>query len=112
MSGGHWNYENDYQLKDLLQNIARDLRDDYPQLASIFYILSATLPEITHEIDWDICGDSVIEDKDAFDKKSADKIRKLLKATKTVADLQKKINDAQKTIDGLLNDITKYNENH
>lgn len=76
MSGGHWNYAG-FTIQDRLQEIAYDenVLKRWPLVAESFRRLADTIYDVEHAMDWDISGDSSIEDDAAFDKQSARLLR-------------------------------------
>jgi len=78
MSGGHFGYVGT-KIKDNLLTIAGDVYVDrrFPKLAQLFDDLGAIFEAVEHEIDWDMCGDSMIEDDEAFEREA---LMKLLEA--------------------------------
>lgn len=71
MSGGHWNY-NQHTIRSILMDVATDskVKKRFPKLAKKLRHLGDELECIVHELDWDISGDSSIEDDKYFEKDS------------------------------------------
>lgn len=79
MSGGHWNYRQ-YSIRDNLTDVGRDgdviLR--FPKLAHIIRNLGEVLEKIIHELDYDLSGDSSIDDDLKFEEYSINMIAEIL----------------------------------
>lgn len=67
MSGGHWHYAGE-KIHNLLTTIAidQDVRARWPRLSKLFGRLAPVLAYIEEEMDWDLSGDTKIEDDAAF----------------------------------------------
>ena len=71
MSGGHWNFSGNRIRMDL-SRIAEDsiTQKRWPLIAELMKMFSEQLYEIEHEMDWDVCLDSQIENDQEFDLSS------------------------------------------
>lgn len=72
MSGGYWNYTG-FKIQQNLQSVAEDesVRERWPIISKIFSPLSDILYDIEHNMDWDLSGDSRIEEDESFDRAAA-----------------------------------------
>lgn len=80
MSGGHWEYR-DSQISEILQTVGQDGKviQRFPKLAQVFRDLGEKLGDITHELDWDFSGDSMIEDDRKFELECLEEMAAVLK---------------------------------
>lgn len=71
MSGGHWDYKQ-HDIRSILHDVAHDIsvKKRFPKLAKKLRRLGDELECIVHELDWDLSGDSTIEDDKYFEKDS------------------------------------------
>ena len=71
MSGGHFDYVQ-YRITEGLLEFGSDkeVKKRFPTLSKKLRHLSLFLVEILHDIDWDLSGDSSIEDDKEFEKES------------------------------------------
>ena len=76
MSGGHFDYQG-FKLREILENISTDekVASRWPMLSKALGALGPLLDDLEHEMDWDLSGDSSIEDDEAFDRKSMEQLR-------------------------------------
>lgn len=76
MSGGHWNYAG-FRLQDTLQEISGDetVKQRWPEIGEAFGRLADALYDIEHAMDWDICGDSMIEDDRTWQANAMERLR-------------------------------------
>lgn len=79
MSGGHWNYVG-FRLQDGLQEIASDesVQRRWPRIAGAFNRLANALYAIEHDMDWDLCSDSAIENDGAWQAEAMDRLQRSL----------------------------------
>lgn len=87
MSGGHWNYRNEYEdWRSTLPEVIQDIKEDYPRLAARLKEIDdellaaeekyrAAFQKITHDLDWAQCGDTWIEDRAAFEAEALAKLQ-------------------------------------
>jgi len=77
MSGGHWDYSH-FRIRDGLENVGEDgniiLR--FPKLAQVFRDLAGFMDDTINDLDYDLSGDTEIENDKDFEEKA---IRELLK---------------------------------
>ena len=68
MSGGHFDYAGG-KILVALESISHDddVRDGWPRLAKVLCDLAYVLAKIERDIDYDLSGDSQIEDRAAFE---------------------------------------------
>lgn len=80
MSGGHWNYDQ-HKMEYFMDAVANDghVIQRFPKLAQTFRALGETLGKIAHDLDWDICGDSSINDDAAFESRAIEMLGLALK---------------------------------
>ena len=71
MSGGHWGY-GQHQMESFMNDVARDpdVRARFPKLAARFEQLAGHIGKVAHDLDWDLSGDSSIEDDAAFEARA------------------------------------------
>lgn len=98
MSGGQWDYKDQYEMQEVLAAIALDLREEYPKLSLIFSVLTSELPKLTHELDYDFSSDSLIEDKSKFDNEQSKKLLQQLGAITKLGELQVELDKLKKKI--------------
>lgn len=79
MSGGHWDYRQ-YQAVELLEDVGKtgEVVIRFPKLAQVFRDCAQLLDDTLHDIDWDLSGDSSIENDEEFEKQFIKKIGFLL----------------------------------
>ena len=67
MSGGYWQYLGS-RLNDACEQIAEDVTvlERWPRLAELLSALGPVLQKAEHAMDWDLSGDSPIDDDAAF----------------------------------------------
>jgi hypothetical protein len=75
MSGGHWDYQ-EHQVRDLLERVAEDtqVKARFPSLAVELAATATILHEIIHALDYDLSGDTSIQDDTAFEKQALRKL--------------------------------------
>ena len=73
MSGGDWNYF-DRRFNYELEDFCDDIKERFPGLAKELLKKGRVVCEIIHDIDYDVCGDAIIENDDDFE---IDSIKKL-----------------------------------
>lgn len=80
MSGGHWDYE-DSRIVELLEKISNDgyVIKRFPALTVVLRTIGKTLGDIAHDLDWDLSGDSMIENDQQFEIESIKKLGQCLK---------------------------------
>lgn len=83
MSGGHWDYRQ-YQLRELLEDIGNDgaVVQRLPKLAQIFRGFGRLFDNTIHMLDWDLSGDTSINNNvgdEEFEKIFIDEIGKIVK---------------------------------
>lgn len=85
MSGGTWDYNQfriEQGLKEMLEEDEdmeyHNLKEDFPKLYKYFKELAEVLPKVIHDLDWAYAGDTIIDDKEAFEKEALSKLKKLL----------------------------------
>ena len=68
MSGGHWDYEQ-FRVRECMQNVGEDgqVIIRFPKLAQVMRDLGEVLEDIIHDLDWDLSGDTEIDDDPAFE---------------------------------------------
>ena len=76
MSGGHFEYCQS-RMRNCLERIAEDeeILQRWPRLAQRLDMLAHVLNDIIHDIDWDLSGDSIIEDDKQFELISLKKLQ-------------------------------------
>lgn len=67
MSGGHWDYSG-LKIQESLERISQceTVQERWPYIASFLQSLGTALYQIEHDLDWDICMDSIIKDDGQF----------------------------------------------
>jgi hypothetical protein len=80
MSGGHWDYKQ-FEVRDGLQMVGNDRQiiQKAPKIAQIYRSLATILEDNMHQMDYDLSGDSSIEDWKAFEKKFIEQLWKAIK---------------------------------
>jgi hypothetical protein len=86
MSGGHWDHQQ-HRVRDCLDDVTRDpeVRKRWPRSARVLADLSDALADVLHDMDWDLSGDSCIEDDPGFDQECINKL------TRAVHDCSRKL---------------------
>jgi hypothetical protein len=108
MSGGHWNYS-----QHTVNNFMKDFSGDttvysrFPDLAKTTHKLSLILDYVFHAIDWDLSGDSSIEDDFVYEDVASDLIKFAVITDDKKAEEQYKI--INKKIDYLIDKFKKLN---
>jgi len=74
MSGGHWNYAQ-HQVEEALQDVGDDAYRRWPETGRIFEALAKVVPQIMHDMDWDLSGDTCIEQDVKFDMECVEKLK-------------------------------------
>ena len=71
MSGGHFNHIQ-HSIENGLNDFGRDpeVKERLPKLSKALKGLALELGEILHDIDWDLSGDSSIDDDATFDREA------------------------------------------
>lgn len=69
MSGGHWDYCQ-FRVRDHLNDVANDgeIIRRFPKVAQVLRGFAYLLEDTIHKLDYDISGDSEIEDDEKFEK--------------------------------------------
>lgn len=73
MSGGEWNYFHrkfDYELEDF----CKDIEERFPELSSRLLAKGKCICEIINDIDYDVSGDTIIQNDYDFENKSIKKL--------------------------------------
>ena len=75
MSGGHWDYSQ-YKIADDLHHIACDAsaKIRWPKLTTVLDALGEALGEIIGDMDYDLSGDSTINDDHEFEMLALQKL--------------------------------------
>jgi len=73
MSGGEWNYF-DRRFNCDLEEFCNDIKERFPTLAEELLKKGKIICEIVHDIDYDVCGDTMIEDDADFEINSTKKL--------------------------------------
>jgi len=74
MSGGQWNYE-DKRMRDVFEEIGdEEVKRRWPKTAEMIKLLGSSLCDVTHEMDWDLSGDTHHDDDKAFDRECQAKL--------------------------------------
>jgi len=75
MSGGHWDYCQ-HMIRYNLEGISEDpeVKERFPLLAKKLSKLATILDSIIHDLDWDLSGDSEIENDMDFELESLGKL--------------------------------------
>lgn len=86
MSGGHWDYIG-FKIADALNDIGRDqeVMGRFPRLAEILPRLGEILGQIEHDLDWDLSGDTNIQDDRTFEDKALKDLREWAKGLDPMA---------------------------
>ena len=79
MSGGQWDYCGS-KIKHALQEVAEEdiVLNRFPVLAKVLYSLGDILYDIEHDLDWDICDDSYIEDDRKWEEEMLKQLEKVI----------------------------------
>lgn len=77
MSGGNWDYFH-IRFSYELEEFCDDIKERFPELSNELLKNGKTISEIIHDIDYDVCGDSIIMDDKEFEKKSLSKLKEIL----------------------------------
>ena len=74
MSGGHFDHIQ-YRVEEGLSEFGRnsEVRERWPKLAKTLRGLSSVVGEVLHDIDWDLSGDSTVDEN--FEAKSISKFQ-------------------------------------
>jgi len=77
MSGGHWEYQQ-FQAFGLLRSVAEDVdvAKRFPKLCEVLEKLTSQLDDVVHDLDYDLEGDSLIKNDEAFEKEAIEKLQK------------------------------------
>lgn len=73
MSGGEWNYF-DRRFNYDLEEFCNDIKERFPTLAKELLKKGKIVCEIVHDIDYDVCGDTIIKDDADFEINSTKKL--------------------------------------
>jgi len=75
MSGGHWDYCQ-YRIEEYLDRVGTDgyVIMRFPKLAQVLRDLGVQLNSIVHDLDWDISGDTIIDNDKEFEEASIKKL--------------------------------------
>ncbi|MCK4454434.1 hypothetical protein KAU51_03830 [Candidatus Parcubacteria bacterium] len=73
MSGGEWNYF-DRRFNYDLEEFCNDIKERFPTLAEELLKKGKIICEIVHDIDYDVCSDTMIEDDADFEINSTKKL--------------------------------------
>lgn len=76
MSGGEWNYF-DRRFNYELEDFCGDIKERFPALAEELLKKGKIICEIVHDIDYDVCGDTKIENDAEFELSSLKKLREI-----------------------------------
>ena len=87
MSGGHFNYCQ-YRAEECFEEVSRDIyvRQRFPALRVLFKGLADILGDALHDIDWDLSGDSSIDDDPKFESDLIVSIEELLREVRDELD--------------------------
>lgn len=87
MSGGHYDYE-EFRITEVTERVAADLRCpenpekpwmiNDPVLGDLVSEVGQALYEVVHGLDYHICGDAEIKDKDEFRRDFKRKLKRIL----------------------------------
>lgn len=71
MSGGHWDYRH-HEIGHVSEDVAKDreVSKRFPKLAKTIAKVGENLGTIIHELDYDLSGDSEIDDDKEYEKKA------------------------------------------
>jgi len=106
MSGGHWSYF-DADFKFELDEFVKDpiVVKRFPELARVIDIVGGRLCKILHDIDWDVEGDSEIEDDKRFEAEAVALLGSPMVGTREVIDaLYANACDEQRNLDAQIDD--------
>ena len=85
MSGGHWDY-GQFRMQEVLEMVSRDsavvLR--FPKVAGVLSALATKLGSLVHELDYDISGDTTIDDERAWEDQALLTLAEALRADPSV----------------------------
>jgi hypothetical protein len=78
MSGGHWDYSQ-YKVRDTLESVSYDteIAKRFPRLSSVMKELSTTLYDIINDLDWDLSGDTIINNDTEFENNALNSIKNI-----------------------------------
>lgn len=74
MSGGNWDYF-DRRFGYELEDFCNEIKERLPVLSKELLRKGKIICEIIHDIDYDVCGDTIIEDDANFETKSIKKLK-------------------------------------
>ncbi len=74
MSGGQWDYFH-RRFDTELEKFSNDTKKRFPALAEALLKKGKIICEIINDIDYDVCGDTIIGNDIEFEKKSIEKLK-------------------------------------
>jgi len=85
MSGGHWNYRR-HMVQEHLDEVAMDgtVMKRFPKLAGVFSELSSVLYDAIRELDYDLSGDSRIDEDREWERSALKALQDALSADPSV----------------------------
>ncbi len=100
MSGGHFNYSGN-KIWDMLNEIGTDVAvcKRFPTVARVCRDLGDLLNLTEGVIDWDLSGDSSIDDDRKFDQEFIAKLKKIVGEDIVLANLDEKLNRMKQILD-------------
>lgn len=77
MSGGNWDYfQRRFSME--IEEFCNDIKERFPELSYKLLIQSKKLCDIINDIDYDVCGDSIIKSDKDFEKEAIEKLENSL----------------------------------
>jgi len=77
MSGGNWDYfHRRFSLE--MEEFCTDIKERFPELSDKLLAKSKMLCDIIHDIDYDVCGDTMIKSDKVFEKEAIEKLKNSL----------------------------------
>ncbi|MEX2567137.1 MAG: hypothetical protein WD431_14430 [Cyclobacteriaceae bacterium] len=75
MSGGNWDKFHVRYFYEM-ESFCEDIKGRFPELSERLAKTNEALYEIIHAIDYDVCGDQIIESDENFEKEAISKLNK------------------------------------
>ena len=74
MSGGNWDYFHT-RFSMEMEEFCNDIKERFPELSEELLIKSKMICNIIHDIDYDVCGDTMIIADEDFEKEAINKLK-------------------------------------